>query len=172
MSPRAAWQLEALGFEAVYDFVAGKAGWMGRGLPMEGVGPHFPLVGEAARRDIVHECRLGSRVGSSRAAVEETGQGYCVVLNHAGVLMGRLRKRHLASGDERLVDEAMEPGPTTVRPTESAAAVLERMHARDVAAVLVTSARGEFLGIARRAELERLVRDAEGERFASEERRR
>jgi rhodanese-related sulfurtransferase len=69
MSPRAAWQLEALGFKDVYDFVSGKAEWISRGLPVEGTGPHYPLAGEAARRDIVYECRLGSRVGSLRAAV-------------------------------------------------------------------------------------------------------
>jgi rhodanese-related sulfurtransferase len=55
MSPRAAWQLEALGFQDVYDFVAGKAEWIAHRLPLEGKGPHYPLVGEAARRDVVHD---------------------------------------------------------------------------------------------------------------------
>ena len=36
MSPRAACRLETLGFAEVYDYVAGKADWLGRGLPREG----------------------------------------------------------------------------------------------------------------------------------------
>jgi CBS domain-containing protein len=172
MSPRAAWQLEALGFKDVYDFVSGKAEWISRGLPVEGTGPHYPLAGEAARRDIVYECRLGSRVGSLRAAVGESGQSYCVVLNDQDILIGRLRKRHLQSGDEKTVENVMEIGPTTVRATESAAALLKRMDARSVPAVLVTTAKGRFIGIARRTELERLVRASAVEQYAGQERRR
>ena len=171
MSPRAAWQLEAMGFDEVYDFVGGKAEWIATGLPTEGKGPYYPLVGEAARRDLVHECRLGSQVGESRAAVAESGQNYCVVLNEHDILMGRLRKRHLVSGDEHVVEEVMEPGPTTVRATESAAALLKRMKARDVPAVLVTTPKGRFVGIARRTDLE-TVADTESTQYAGQERRR
>jgi CBS domain-containing protein len=171
MSPRAAWQLEALGFADVYDFVAGKAEWVTRGLPVEGSGPHYPLVGEVARRDMIHECRLGSKVGASRTAVAETGQNYCVVLNDADILMGRLRRRHLHGGDQEIVENVMETGPTTVRPTESAAALLKRMQARDVPAVLVTTAKGQFVGIARKQDLERLVRQSGGRQYAGQDRR-
>jgi hypothetical protein len=108
MSPRAAWQLEVLGFKDVYDFVAGKAEWIAHGYATEGSGPHYPLVGEAARRDIVHGSRLGSVVADSRTAVGETGQSYCVVLNGDDILLGRLRKKHLASGDEAVVEQVME----------------------------------------------------------------
>ena len=61
-------------------------------------------MGEVARRDIVHECRLGSTVGESRAAVTERGPSYCGVLNDEGILLGRLRKRHLAGGEDKLVE--------------------------------------------------------------------
>jgi hypothetical protein len=33
MSPRAAWRLESIGFQHVYDYVAGKADWGGAGRP-------------------------------------------------------------------------------------------------------------------------------------------
>ena len=102
--PRAAWQLVALGFEDVYDFVSGKAEWIANGLPVEGKGPHYPLVGEVARRDIVHESRLGSQVGASRTAVAHSRYAYCVVLNDHDILMGRLRRKHLQKrgrGDRR-----------------------------------------------------------------------
>ncbi|MBA3630757.1 MAG: hypothetical protein H0W55_13995 [Actinobacteria bacterium] len=171
MSPRAAWQLEALGFKDVYDFVAGKAEWIAQGFPTEGNGPHYPLVGEVARRDIVRECHLGSVVADSRTAMGETGQSYCVVLNGNDILLGRLRNRHLTSGDEVVVEQVMEVGPSTVRATESADALLKRMEARDVSVALVTSAKGKFLGVARRKDLERLVNQSRAERYAGQERR-
>lgn len=172
MSPRAAWQLEAFGFNDVYDFAGGKAEWIAHGLPTEGEGPHYPLVGEAARRDVVLECRLGSRLGASRAAIEESGQSYCVVLNDHDILMGRLRRKHLTNGDEVTVEDVMETGPTTVRPTESAAALLERMDAKNVPAVLVTTANGRFVGIARRFDLEKLVSASVSHEYAGQARRR
>lgn len=172
MSPRAAWQLEAMGFDVVYDFVGGKAEWIANGMPTEGTGPHYPLVGEAARRDLVHECRLGTQVGESRSVVAESEQNYCVVLNDQDILMGRLRKRHLISGDEHIVEDVMETGPTTVRATESAASLLKRMKSRDVPAVLVTTPKGRFVGIARRSDLEKLVADTESQQYAGQERRR
>ncbi len=172
MSPRAAWQLEAMGFEDVYDFVGGKAEWIASGLPTEGKGPHYPLVGEVARRDVVHECRLGTQVADSRRAVAESGQNYCVVLNDHDILMGRLRKRHLTGEDESTVEDVMDTGPTTVRATESAAALLKRMTKRDVPAVLVTTPKGRFVGIARRSDLEKLVADTESHQYAGQERRR
>jgi hypothetical protein len=33
MSPRAAWRLEGLGFERVYDYVPGESDWFASGLP-------------------------------------------------------------------------------------------------------------------------------------------
>ena len=41
MSPRAAWRLESIGFEQVYDYVTGKADWGSFGLPLEGYEIHL-----------------------------------------------------------------------------------------------------------------------------------
>jgi CBS domain-containing protein len=65
----------------------------------------------------------------------------------------------------------MDVGPTTVRPTESAAALLERMRARDVRAILVTSAKGAFRGIARRSDSEYLVESKRAKAYAGQDRR-
>jgi CBS domain-containing protein len=54
-------------------------------------------------------------------------------------------------------EQVMEPGPTTVRPSESAEALLERMARRDVPAVLVSIAQGRLLGLAYQEDLRRLV---------------
>ena len=49
MSPRAAWRLEGLGFERVYDYVPGKADWSASGLSTEGTQASMLTIGEARR---------------------------------------------------------------------------------------------------------------------------
>lgn len=49
MSPRAAWRLEALGLERVYDYVSGKADWSASGLPLEGELASATTIGKAGR---------------------------------------------------------------------------------------------------------------------------
>ena len=64
MSPRAAWRFESLGFERVYDYVAGKADWFGAGLAREGTQSTIPRA-----RDVVQEpgatCMPADRVGEA-----------------------------------------------------------------------------------------------------------
>jgi 3-mercaptopyruvate sulfurtransferase SseA len=55
MSPRAAWQLEALGFSDVYDYAAGKLDWISRGGPTEGNGP---TIRSRARRPTGRPCSV------------------------------------------------------------------------------------------------------------------
>jgi hypothetical protein len=68
MSPRAAWRLEGIGFERVYDYVPGKADWFASGLPREGKLASVPTIGEAARRD-VPTCAPAEKVGAVRERV-------------------------------------------------------------------------------------------------------
>jgi hypothetical protein len=51
MSPRAASRLESIGFEQVYDYVAGKADWGSFGLPLEGIEGSETRVGAHVRTD-------------------------------------------------------------------------------------------------------------------------
>jgi CBS domain-containing protein len=157
MSPRAAWQLEAMGFSNVYDFVDGKIEWMVHGLPVEGKGPHFAMAGEAATKQGVHTCEPGCKVKDAAAALQQTGDPFCLVLNDEGIVLGRLRKKHLDPNSDEPVESVMETGPTTVRPTEPAKPLYERMEKRKVPAIVVTTKKGRFLGVARREDLQRLV---------------
>lgn len=157
MSPRAAWQLEALGFAEVYDFVDGKVGWLSRGLPVEGEGPHYALAGEVADRDAVLTCRLGDRLGDVAQQLDSIRHDYCVVLNEHDIVLGRMRKKDIRGPADTPVERVMEPGPTTVRPSEPARALLERMRNRRVPAVIVTTNKGRLLGAVTQAALERLV---------------
>ena len=157
MSPRAAWQLEAMGFTEVYDFVDGKIEWMVHGLPVEGKGPHFAMAGEVASKDGVHTCVLGSIVKDSAKEMEERGDSFCLVLNDEGIVLGRLRRKHLDPDSDLPTETVMETGPTTVRPTEPAKPLLERMEKRNVPAIVVTTKKGQLVGVVRREDLRRLV---------------
>lgn len=160
MSPRAAWQLEAMGFTDVYDYVNGKVEWMLKGQPVEGSGPHYAMAGEVATTERLHTCGLGSTVAESSRAMEQSGDTFCLVLNDQGVVLGRLRKKHRDATSEDPVERVMETGPTTVRPNEPAKELLERMEHRNVPAVVVTTNKGMLVGVARRNDLRRLVKES------------
>jgi CBS domain-containing protein len=157
MSPRAAWQLEAMGFRDIYDFVDGKIEWISHGLPLEGRGPHFAVAGEIADRDAVLVCRMGDRLGDVARALDAVPHDYCVVLNDHDIVLGRMRKKNLRGSDETAVEHVMEPGPTTVRASEPAKGLLERMRDKKVPAVIVTTNKGRLMGTVTQEALERLV---------------
>lgn len=157
MNPRAAWQLEALGFRDVYDYVEGKIDWIAHGLPTEGTGPHYAVVGEVADREAVLACRLGDRVGDVANELGSVPHDYCVVLNDQDIVLGRMRMKDVQGDPDQPVELVMEPGPTTARPTEPAKGLLERMKNRNVPAVIVTTKKGRLLGAATQRALERLI---------------
>lgn len=157
MSPRAAWQLEALGFQGVYDYVDGKIDWIAHGLPTEGSGPRYAVAGAVADRDAVLACRVGDRVADAAKELDAVPHDYCVVLNHQDIVLGRMRKKNVQGSADDPVELVMEPGPSTVRPKEPAAGLLERMKRKNVPAVVVTTKKGRLLGAATQEALERLI---------------
>jgi CBS domain-containing protein len=157
MSPRAAWQLEAMGFAEVYDFVEGKMDWISHGLPTEGAGPHTALAGEVADRGAVLTCRIGDRVGEMADKLETVPHDYCVVLNDNDIILGRMRQKNVLGPPDAPVERVMEPGPTTVRPSEPARGLLERMRKKHVPAVIVSTNKGRLMGVVTQQALQRLV---------------
>ena len=119
MSPRAACRLETLGFSETYDYVPGKAEWLGHGLPVEGPGPDEERVLRYVRDDVV-TCGLDEAIGDVRERVEASPYGFALVVAEGGCLLGRLRRAELEGDAERRTEEGMEAGPSTVRPTVSA----------------------------------------------------
>jgi CBS domain-containing protein len=157
MSPRAAWQLETMGFTDVYDFVDGKVEWISHGLPMEGDGPHCAVAGVVADRDAVLACRIGDSVADVARALDAVPHDYCVVLNDHDIVLGRMRKKNVQGSADTTVEHVMESGPTTVRAGEPAEGLLERMRTKNVPAVLVTTNKGRLLGTVTQKALERLL---------------
>ena len=153
MSPRAACRLETLGFEHVYDYVAGKADWLAHGLDVEGTDAGHATVGRLARTDVV-TCSLDESVGDVRARVEGSPYRFALVVSQGGVLLGRLRRAALEGDPGRTAEEAMEPGPSTVRPDTAPGELAERLRARDLHTALVTNTEGALMGIARLDDLD------------------
>ena len=137
-------RLEALGFAPVYDYTAGKKDWGSYGLPRAGTKAEEPSAGELARRD-VPTARLGERLEDVRSRIGEWDT--CIVVDESGVVLGRLGRRALRSEDDVPVDEAMTPGPSTVRPSIGASAAVERMDSRDLRTLLITTPDGRLVGV-------------------------
>src|SRR5215218_9182365 len=156
MSPRAAWRLEGLGFERVYDYVPGKADWFASGLPREGRLASVPTIGETARRD-VPTCAPAEKVGAVRERGQKAGWDRCVVVNKERVVLGLLRDKELSSDPKVPVQEAMRNGPATFQPNEPVGNMAKRMQDREATAVLVTTSDGRLVGLLFREDAEQLA---------------
>src|SRR5947207_1695066 len=115
MSPRAAWRLETLGFDPVYDYAAGKADWGAAGLPREGTAASERSAGDAADR-YTPTCALADDLRAVRERVRAAGCDQCIVINEHRIVLGRLGRDAIAAEDDRTVEKAMSRGPSTVRP--------------------------------------------------------
>ena len=149
MSPRAAWQLERMGFGDVYDFVPGKIEWIRRRLPLEGKGPHYFVAGEVLN-ERYPTCTPETPVRAAAASMDSSGEPFCLVVNDEGILLGRVRRKKVQPNDDRTVAEVMEPGPATVRLVEPLKPLVKRMQHAGVGTIVVSDHKGHLLGVVRR----------------------
>ena len=156
MSPRAAWRLERLGFDAVYDYTAGKADWLAAGLPTEGK-PHPPRVLDAADREPL-TCAPDEPIAAVADRLRSRDLSVCVVVTRDRIVLGRVRLEQIEPRVEGTAEELMEPGPTTVRADADLAKTLDRMNIRRTRSLLVTTPDGLLLGELRRDDLADLNR--------------
>ena len=139
MSPRAAWRLERLGYNQVYDYVAGKVDWMAAGL--------------ATVRANTSERRASQAVVDPPTCAPDTSVAdlpageSVIVVNEEQIVLGRVPSHRLDA--TATAEEVMTPGPTTVRAHEPLDPLLERMEQRNVTEVLVTTPEGRLLGAVR-----------------------
>jgi hypothetical protein len=116
---------------------------------VEGDEADAPRAGQLARADPA-KCRIDERVGAVRSRVDISPYGFAVAVSEGGVVLGRVRAAALADDPQARVEEVMEPGPPTVRPSEDLAPLLERMRRQDMPTILVTTPEGVLLGVLRR----------------------
>jgi CBS domain-containing protein len=144
MSPRAAFQLDRLGFGPVYDYAAGKVDWMASGLPTV-------RANASERRALDAADRAPATCGPDDLVPRIEG-GHAdrslVVVDDHSIVLGRVRPDRLATTNPAArVEEVMEPGPATVRAHEPLDPLLERMSRRGVEEIIVTSPQGQLLGV-------------------------
>lgn len=139
MSPRAAWRLERFGFE-VFDYAAGKVDWLAAGLPSVRNKPAPSRALDTADRN-PHTCAPETPLG-------DLGPESVIVVNDHGIVLGRVRA---GDRDDRVAtaETAMEPGPATVRAHEPLDELLDRMRARRVPEIIVSTPEGRLLGVVR-----------------------
>ncbi len=153
MSPRAACRLATLGFEAVYDYSAGKVDWIAHGLPVKGSWNQAATAGALARRDVA-TCRLTETMSAVRERIDRSPYGFALVLSDEGeILLGRVRRSALGH-EQAPVEELMEPGPSTVRAHVEAEDLARRLQERELSTAVVTTPSGRLLGVVRREQLE------------------
>lgn len=151
MAPRAAARLQAMGFGEIHEYRAGKLDWLAAGLPTEGENSQRPRAGTAARTD-VPTCGLDERLGEVRARSRAAGWDAAVVVDEAGVVLGLLRAKELARGDELKVAEAMRPGPSTFRPYVPIKEMADYMTEHDLENSPVTTSDGKLVGLLLRSD--------------------
>jgi Mg/Co/Ni transporter MgtE len=123
------------------------------GLPHEGTNVPERLAGNVAHQN-VPTCALDDDLGRVRARVRAAGWDTCIVVNEQRVVLGRLGRKVLASDGAESVEQAMTPGPSTVRPSIGADALLERIRSRNLTSFLVTTPDGRLVGLALLSDLE------------------
>ena len=173
MSPRAAWQLERLGFGEVYDYAAGKAAWLAMGRSAEGSIGDEERAGPVARRD-APTCGPDETVADARARLGEWELAVVVtdgVSDGAsggvaggvaggvpgGVVLGVLTAAKAAESPagER-VGDVMAAGPSTFRPSitrTELAAWMDNQDGSRSRRTLITTLDGRLVGVVCREDL-------------------
>jgi CBS domain-containing protein len=154
MSPRAASRLESIGFEEVYDYVAGKADWGSTGLPLEGVKGSETRAGAHVRTD-VPTCSPHDRLRDVCEHLDESGWDTCFVVDERRVVLGRLGRRAIRGQKNVSAEHAMTLGPSTLRPSARLRTVVERMQRQKLTNLPVTTADGRLVGLLLREDAER-----------------
>ena len=85
-----------------------------------------------------------------RDRVRASGWTQCIVVNEQRIVLGRLGRRALGADDERTIEEAMQAGPSTVRPNVALRELTERLERKNLVTALVTRSDGQLVGIVRR----------------------
>ena len=122
----------------------------------------MPRAGDIARRD-VPTCRLTERIDDVQPRVQAAGWTLCIVVNDAGVVLGRLRKEALSADPAAVVETVMEAGPGTIRPDTLLETITGRMHERKVSSTVVTTSDGRLVGILYRNDAEQRLHDFYGD---------
>ena len=129
----------------MFRYVGGRRDWFAAGGAMEGTRARHPRAGDVARRD-VPTCRLDDPLTEVRTRVQASGWDVCLVVNEAGVVLGRLGGAAWAARRGTSVERVMET-PTTYRPDNLVASLVEVMRRNRAQSLLITDVDGVLVGV-------------------------
>jgi rhodanese-related sulfurtransferase len=152
LSARLAARLVAEKFAQVYEYAASLADWKAYSLPIEGEEAGIARAGGLARRDFP-ACRPDERLGDIAGRLGE--HSLCAVVDDAGVLLGRLRRKDIERKPDSPAWDVMHPGPSTFRPDVCASRMTEWFEKRKADAFIITTPDGRPFGILYRVDVER-----------------
>ena len=133
----------------------GKVDWLAHGLSVEGERTEAPIAGRAMRDDAAR-CRPTDRISDVWESIERSPYPFALVTSEDGTLLGRAPSSVLDPASDRPVWDVAEPGPKTFRPHVSAEKVAGILADLELRWAIITTPEGRFLGVAARADLERL----------------
>ena len=128
-------------------------------MPRAGNAAEVPWAGDVVRA--APTCAPDERVGDAAGRVRELGDDFCVVVfGNENVVLGLLRGDALLKDPDARVDQVMELGPRTTRPSEPLDELLRSNQAVGVKHFLIATSHGSLLGVLDRDFADRAV--AEG----------
>ena len=130
---------------------------------MEGTGP-FRYVAGQVLTPATATCLPDALSGDIRAMLRS--ERICIVVNERGVVLGRVRRKDLPAEDDARAEDFMQLGPATVQRREELSGLVERMRSAGVTTIIVTTPKGELLGILDRGDAERVVAEGVGQGLA------
>jgi CBS domain-containing protein len=120
--------------------------WLAAGLPTERSGPGKPRAVDVLDRS-VPTCKPGEAVKEVTARVGAAGWDSCIVMNERQIVLGRLRLDSIDHAAKTAVEDVTERGPSTVRPDADVRQTAERLRARRIPDIIVTTPDGELVGV-------------------------
>ena len=92
-------------------------------------------------------CAPAVAVAGAAAVARAAGRQSVVVVNDAGIVLGRAGVRELSGPGDVPVESVMAPGPATVRAHEPLDALVDRMTKRNLTEMIVSTPEGRLLGV-------------------------
>ncbi|MEX0802503.1 MAG: CBS domain-containing protein [Candidatus Binatia bacterium] len=94
----------------------------------------------------VPTCRLGEPLGQAGTRAQQRGFAVCPVVNGSGIVLGVVSEADWHSDPTASVQQLMEPGPTTLRPSAPLQQAAETLKKSGRGAVFVTNSDGQLIG--------------------------
>jgi Mg/Co/Ni transporter MgtE len=132
----------------VYDYVAGKADWLGMGMPSEGALANATIKSVARK---VSECALQETLAAVKSRVSDDWN-ISVVIDKDRIVLGVL-EFPITEGSDRTIIDLMKPAPLTFRPSVLIDEAIEYFDHSKRTFILVTKSTGELIGAIRKSDL-------------------